>query len=271
MNKIQKRVFTKNLDTFKLLITDKRFEEEMVNFRKQRETAQAKLIAKGVGDPQYGMSLHPLYHDQAVKIIKKYNLPFHFKALLVRYLQIEKIKEEYIPYTNYFFKYLPVPTINSRHGRAIEPVHEVHLVTFTQLTGEELRQASRDLKKEQKHMFPQTANFTRTKALKDVDLLLGYEKRGYNRKRAQMVEEYTGIYLPLMKKKYERGEISKKKFDELKKVHVGTIEKKKIRGYFAKDIAKETKSNLSSSGIRHAIKRIEKARRDRFDTRTESA
>lgn len=251
---LRNRAFKKNLDTFKLLVTYDEFQKVVEQARKE--------LNKNLGSPDFGGVLS----DLNMAILKTFNLPFHFGLALSSYLQSGEIDQKFIPDRNYFFQYRPSPLKLSMDLRPLERVWEVHLITYSQLTENELELAFKSLKREQKKSFPNTKLFKRTKSHKNIDQELEIERRGLKRRPAKIIEEYTSDYSAMQKQRLDRGQISKKEFKKILKNNPHGVRKTRDRGYAAKGIAKDLKLTIKPNTVRHIIKRLKKERQDRFST-----
>jgi|SRR5581483_7932543 len=245
--KLKEKVFKKNLDTFKLLITDIEFQKIVGEGRKEID---------GAADDENKLNI---LHDLDTRIIKKFNLPHHFREALSIFVQKDEINKSSIPNRNYDFRFNPRPQFN-KDGYASEYVKTVHLITYTQLTDQEVDEAKKILKKIQKIVFPKTKLFGQLKPHKNIDVELEIERRGLQRHRRKTEEVYNDYYLELQSKK-----LSGKKLRELKRLNHFNIVKKKVPSYTSKKIAKELIGDHDSGGVRQIIKRVKKERQDRFN------
>lgn len=258
-NKIENRVFRKNLETFMLLTTYHEFQDAIRPIREQIKAAHEQLENNKISVADYGL----LCAEFNWSLHKRFNLPFNFRSALSIYLQNGEISEKEIPSCNYEFRFRPLPEIK-RNGEPVDRVWEVHLITFSRLTEEELEAATKSLKRIQAKMFPKTKLFKRTKVHIHIERELEIERRGLERKPAGTEEEFLDHWLILQEKKFNAGEISQEEFNEFKRLNKQNIRKIKEPSYTARKIAKELKMEVAPDTLRQTIKRIKKERLDRF-------
>ncbi len=250
---IRTRVFQKNLETLKLLISYPPFQEAIKPIRDKWNIAQAKMEKGEDADLVF-------FAESSWSIMEQFQLPFHFWTLLSIYIKYNEVDEKYIPDRSYMFKYTPKLKAD-KNLSPLERVWEIHLVTYSKLTKEEMTLAIKDLEREQKRCFPNTKLFQQTKPRKDIENELEIERLGTKRRPTRIVEEPESYYMNVLRQR------SQKEFDEAKKsrkLHKVKIKTKKQKGYSSKGIVKDLKLKVRPNTASKIIQRLKKERRDRF-------
>jgi hypothetical protein len=245
--------YKKNLDTFKLLTTFNDFQDEVKKIRGQFDKFKTDDRTEYIN----------FLTDSNREIRKKFNLPYNFKEALSIFIQTDKIELNSIPARNYDFRFSPRPTIDDE-GKIDNPVDSVHLITYTKLTNQEIKDATSLLKKIQHASFPKTKLYDRLKPHRDIDTELRIEALSKRRGRSKKKEEFEDFYLDIQKKKFETGKLSPKEWHKILLQNKKSIQTKKIKSYTSEKIIKETGFHIKPNTLTHIIKRLEKERKNRF-------
>ncbi len=254
--KIQQDVFERNLETFKLLISDKRFQKSV---KEWRERIGIEIGNKKQDSEEYWEELF-LNDNKALdtfseNILVEFNLPKTFENAVAAHVLTGGINETIdIPYSNYNFyfkeQWLGDSYPTTKHVR----YWDVGLITYNRMSKDEFSFAIEELREWQNVIFPDTDSFKVSK-LKNIEEKLLIEQLCIKRTRERKV--INSYYVDLLEKQLGSGKISQEVYDE--SVRKNIKEKPdiiEIKGGYTTENIKEELADMNIDKTTDAIKKI---------------